>query len=267
MSRRAAKSVVTPTNIPGCDYVVNPYVGCQHGCIYCYAVFMIRFTGHKGQKWGEFVDVKEFDFSKIRGDEYAGKCVLFSSVTDPYQPIERKVRNTRRILERFVGSEARVDILSKSALLERDIDLFRGIPNARVGVSLSTLDPSIARALEPFASAPRARLKALRAVHGAGVHTFLFVSPFFPGITDYEGILDEAHPFVDEVWFENLNFRPHNRHPLFQFLADQFPELVPKYRALADDPTGWDPIEREIQESCELAGIEYSIEFHHGGFS
>ena len=95
---REAKSIITKSNIPSIDYVINSYTGCQHGCIYCYAEFMIRFTGHKGDKWGQFLDIKTFDLNKIKPQKYNGKIILLSSVTDPYLPLEKKYQNTLKIL-------------------------------------------------------------------------------------------------------------------------------------------------------------------------
>jgi DNA repair photolyase len=87
---RETRDIITKSNIPGVDFVINPYVGCQHGCIYCYAEFMIRFTGHKGDKWGKFLDVKIFDLKKVKPQRYDNKRILLSSVTDPYIPSELK---------------------------------------------------------------------------------------------------------------------------------------------------------------------------------
>lgn len=95
------KSIVSKSNLPEADYVVNPYIGCAHGCVYCYSRFMIRFTGHKGERWGSFVDIKvnapkliERDLNKVKSNE----TIVLSSVTDSYQPLERKYRITRKIL-------------------------------------------------------------------------------------------------------------------------------------------------------------------------
>ena len=122
---REAKEIITKSNIPNVDYVINPYTGCQHGCIYCYAEFMIRFTNHKGDKWGHFLDIKQFDLNRIKPHKYDGKRILLSSVTDPYLPLELKYQNTRMILEKLVDTTAEVMILTKSKFVVRDIDLFK----------------------------------------------------------------------------------------------------------------------------------------------
>lgn len=96
------KSVITKSNLPGIDYVINPYVGCQHACVYCYADFMKKFTGHVGEKWGEFVDVKINSVETIKKPKLENKNILISSVTDPYQPVEVKYKITREILKKLL---------------------------------------------------------------------------------------------------------------------------------------------------------------------
>jgi len=132
------KSVMTKSNLPVADYSVNPYVGCAHGCKYCYASFMKRFTNHP-EPWGSFVDVKYWP--EIRKPEkYAGKEAFIGSVTDPYQPCEAKYRRTRAFLEQLQGSGISVSIATKSDLVLRDLDLIKTFPNARVSWSINTLD-------------------------------------------------------------------------------------------------------------------------------
>ncbi|MCF7871945.1 hypothetical protein K9L97_02830 [Candidatus Woesearchaeota archaeon] len=96
-----AKTIITKSNLPNTDFVINPYTGCSHACIYCYADFMKRFTNHNNEKWGSFIDVKKFDVDSINLEKYNKKILLFSSVTDPYQGIEAKYKRTRTILEKF----------------------------------------------------------------------------------------------------------------------------------------------------------------------
>lgn len=262
-----AKNIITKSNIPGIDYAINPYVGCQHGCIYCYAEFMKRFTNHGGDTWGNFLDVKEFDWEKIRPEKFTGKTILLSSVTDPYTPLEVKYENTRRVLEKLVGTKAGVHILTKSRLVERDIDLFQQFEDIQVGVSLNTLDEELAAIIEPRASKPQARLEALQKVAECGIPTYVFVSPIFPRISDWKEVIKAAHSFTDDFRFENLNFRGHNTPRIMFLVAEKYPELMELYREIKQDPTMWDIIEEEIEEFCELLGARCKIEFHHGGFT
>jgi len=262
-----AKSIITKSNIPGVDFVINPYIGCQHGCIYCYAEFMIRFTGHKGERWGEFLDIKKFDWNKIKPHGYDGKRILLSSVTDPYLPLEKKYQNTRKILEKLKETNAEVIILTKSKLVSRDIDLFKMFENIKVGISLSTLDENFSRIIEPAASKPTDRLEALKQIYKEEINTWLFISPFFPEVTDYKAIIGETKEFINQFSFENLNFRPHNLPRIKKVIEEFYPELASKYEELRWDRTYWDILGSQIEKYCMKKNLNCTIEFHHGGFS
>jgi len=264
---REAKSIIIKSNIPSIDYVINPYIGCQHGCIYCYAEFMIRFTNHKGDKWGEFLDIKTFNLNQIKPQKYDGKRILLSSVTDPYLPLERKYQNTRRILESLIGTSAEISVLTKSQLVIRDIDLFKKFKNIEVGISISTLNDNFARIIERAASKPTERLEAIKKIYEAGIKTYTFISPFFPEITDYKAIIEETIDYTDSYMFENLNFRPHNVQRIMRIIKEHYPNLLSKYKEIQKDRSYWDIIEDEIKNYCEKKKLNYSIEFHHGGFS
>ncbi|MFW9808168.1 MAG: radical SAM protein [Candidatus Thorarchaeota archaeon] len=262
-----AKSIITKSNIPGIDFVINPYIGCQHSCIYCYAEFMKRFTGHSGDKWGEFLDVKNYDWDKIKPEKYSGKTLLLSSVTDPYTPLEIKFENTRRVLEKLIGTQASVSILTKSSLVTRDIDLFKQFEDIRVGISINSLDEDFVRVIEPRASKPRERIEALRTVSEAGIPTYVFISPIFPRISDWRAIIDAADPITDDFRFENLNFRGHNVVRIRNIVTSRYPELSEYYEQVRRYPSIWNEIEDDIEEYCKQKQVRCKIEFHHGGFS
>ncbi|MFX1309616.1 MAG: radical SAM protein [Promethearchaeota archaeon] len=264
---REAKSIITKSNIPSIDFVINPYTGCQHGCIYCYAEFMIRFTNHKGDKWGQFLDIKTFDFNKIKPQKYNGKRILLSSVTDPYIPLELKYHNTRKILERLLSTTAHVSILTKSKFVVRDIDLFKKFLDLEVGISISTLNEKFAKIVERSASRPIERLNALKEIYENGIKTYTFISPFFPYITDYKAIIEETLDYTDSYMFENLNFRPHNIPRIMKIIKEYYPNLLSKYKEIQKDQSYWDNLEEEIRDYCEKKKLDYKIEFHHGGFS
>src|SRR5699024_2627255 len=129
---------LTKSNLPASDYVINPYIGCTHGCKYCYASFMKRFTGHK-EDWGDFVDIKLCD-KKINLNKISKKSVFLSSVTDCYNQLEEKYKLTRHILEQLVNSDCYLSISTKSKLILRDIDILKQIKNLSVSISINTLD-------------------------------------------------------------------------------------------------------------------------------
>jgi len=263
------KGIITKSNLPDADYVINPYIGCQHGCIYCYADFMRRFTGHAVDVWGQFVDVKVNAPDKInRSSKYENKKILIGSVTDAYQPVEGKYKLTRRILQKLIGQQPIIDILTKSGLVARDIDVLQQFDDATVGVSLSTLNRKISRELEPFAAPPKLRIDTLRKCKDAGLRTYLFVSPIFPFITELPEIIEQASPYADFFMFENLNIRPCNHNKIYEFLKKNRPGLIPKYNEIygSKDKTYWNQLEDEIKHLCNQAGKEARIYFHHGGF-
>ena len=264
---KEAKSIITKSNIPGIDFVINPYIGCQHGCIYCYAEFMKRFTDHGGDNWGDFLDIKSFSTEKIKPEKYDDKTILISSVTDPYIPLELKYKNTRKILKHLIGTKANISILTKSRFAERDIDLFKRFENIEVGISICSLNEDFTRKIEPLASKPKERLALIGNLHRNGIKTYIFISPFFPHITKFQEIIENTMDFTDSYMFENLNFRPHNISRIFNAIKNNFPNLVSIYKEFKKNNSNWDIIEENIINYCEKKGVKYQIEFHHGGFS
>ncbi len=264
---KQAKNLITKSNLPSIDFVINPYVGCQHGCIYCYAEFMIRFTGHKGEKWGDFLDIKQCNLNKINPHKYDGTSILLSSVTDPYLPLEKKYQNTRKVLNTLIGTRANVQILTKSKLVTRDIDLFKRFENISIGISLSSLNEQFSRMVEPRASKPSERLNAIKQIHEQELRTYVFISPFFPGFSDYRVIIEKSLDYTDYYMFENLNFRPHNIPRINGMIKTNYPQLISQYQELQSNQSYWEVLEKEIDIYCKKKELNYSIEFHHGGFS
>jgi radical SAM domain protein len=180
ISKVKVRSVIGTSKISTFSHAINAYVGCPHACVYCYAKFMRRVSGHS-EEWGEFVDIKEFDESGL--DKFLlghkGQSVFMSSVTDCYNPVESKAKNTRKILEKLAGSEVKLQILTKSKLVLRDISLFKTMPNLRVGVSVSTLDNDLARIIEPRASLPKDRLEALKILRENGKKLYFLFLLYF----------------------------------------------------------------------------------------
>jgi DNA repair photolyase len=264
----SVKGVVTKSKLPGVDYVINPYIGCQHGCIYCYAEFMKRFTNHH-EKWGEFIDVKANALDVLGNiEKYRGKRILFSSVTDPYHPVESKYKLTRKILEALIPVQPIVEILTKGRMFVRDIDLLKQYNDATVGISIVTVDEKISREIEPIAATPKLRLDALKRCKESGLKTCVFFSPIFPYITDIEEIVAISKDYVDYFMFENLNVRPTNLGKIYAFLNNRYPELVPQYKAMYEkkDNAYWDDLEEDINNIASKYDTEALIYFHHGGF-
>ncbi|WP_428260954.1 radical SAM mobile pair protein B [Gallibacter sp. Marseille-QA0791] len=252
----AVKSVITKSNLPVCEYSVNPYVGCTHGCRYCYASFMKRFTGHQ-EPWGTFLDVKMWP--EIRNPEkYAGRELFISSVTDPYLPQEEQYGRTRALLEQLKGSGARISISTKSDLILRDLDLIRTFPQARVSWSINTLDESFREDMDNAVSIER-RLAAMKIFHRAGIRTTCFVSPIFPGITNVKAIIRRVKGQCNLIWLENLNLRGSYKAEIMDYIREKHRKLLPLYLKIyrKGDRTYWETLDAELKAYAAEIGLDY----------
>jgi len=197
-----AKSILSPSKIY--DYVVNPYVGCQHQCSYCYARFMKRFTGHK-EPWGEFVDVK-INAPDLLSKEIKRKkagSVWVSGVCDPYQPLEARYKLTRKCLEILVQNDWPVFIQTRSPLVVRDIDIFKKSKNIDVGLSITTANDEIRKIFEPYAPPIQGRLQAIESLHQNGIRTYVMIAPILP---EAENLISKLAGKVDYIIIDRMNY-------------------------------------------------------------
>jgi DNA repair photolyase len=184
------------------DASLNPYRGCEHGCAYCYARPTHEYLGYSaGLDFETKILVKERAPDLLRKElaarRWKPQVVALSGVTDAYQPIERRLELTRRCLEVFVEFRNPITVITKNALVTRDIDLLKRLAEdnaASVSLSITTLDGELQRTLEPRASAPNERLRAIERLSEAGIPTGVMVAPIIPGLTDSEtpAILEAA---------------------------------------------------------------------------
>ncbi|MCZ0860086.1 radical SAM mobile pair protein B [Methanocorpusculum sp. MG] len=249
-------NILSKSNLPVCEYSVNPYVGCTHACKYCYASFMKRFTGHT-EKWGTFLDVKHWKEIKNPG-KYKGKELFIGSVTDPYNPQEEIYGRTRALLEQLKGSGAKLSIATKSDLILRDLDLIKTFPNARVSWSVNTLDENFRADMDNAVSIKR-RLAAMKAFYHAGVRTTCFISPIFPGITDIKAIIRQAISQCNLIWLENLNLRGSYKTVIMDYIKEKYPQLCPLYHTIYDckDRSYWITLDKELKAFAAEIGLDY----------
>ena len=252
------RSILVKSSLPVCEFSANPYTGCTHGCMYCYASFMKRFTGHT-EPCGEFLDVKEW---KPIGnpEKYRGREIFIGSVTDPYNPQEEQFGRTRKLLEELKGSGARISIATKSDLVLRDMDLIRTFPDARVSWSVNTLDESFRSDMDRAVPIGR-RLKAMRLFHDAGIRTTCFISPIFPGITDVKAIIAEAGSYCNLIWLENLNLRGSFKGPVLKYIKEKHAGLLPLYEEIYNhgDMGYWESLDEEMRDFALGCGMEYTV--------
>jgi DNA repair photolyase len=200
----AARTIISRNDSPDIsfDRSINPYRGCEHGCIYCYARPTHCYLGHSAGLDFETQLYAKPDAAALLEKELAARgyrpaTMALGTNTDPYQPIERERRITRSVLEVLERTGHPVGIVTKSALVVRDIDILRRMAErglAKVALSITTLDRHLARRMEPRASTPSRRLDALRQLNEAGIPTGVMVAPIIPSLNDHEieGILAAA---------------------------------------------------------------------------
>jgi DNA repair photolyase len=256
------KDFLSKSNLPVCDYVVNPYVGCTFACKYCYARFMKRFTQHD-EPWGSFLDVKKCD-KPLSAKRLTGKKVLLSSVTDCYNPFEKKYQVTRMLLKQLLSIDCDVVITTKSGLVLRDLDLLIDFKKLIVSISINTLDERFKNDMDRAYSI-RDRLHALETLHEAGIRTALFISPIFPCITDFREIIETSRSYVDEFWFENLNLRAGYKQDILNYIATNYPFLKGLYDDIyrKGEQDYWHYLSREIRKYCKENNVRFTDYFYH----
>ena len=205
LHRDGSKTAIAWNDSPdiGFDRAVNPYRGCEHGCIYCYARPSHAYLGFSPGLEFETEIVYKPDIAGLLERElskpgYQPRTLALGSNTDPYQPVERTMRLTRSVLEVLDRFNHPVTIVTKSANVVRDIDVLQRLASrglVRVCLSVTTLDPALARRMEPRASAPALRLRTIAALTQAGVPTGVLAAPMIPGLNDaeMEAIIEAAH--------------------------------------------------------------------------
>jgi DNA repair photolyase len=243
-----ARGVISTNDSPdiGFDQSINPYRGCEHGCIYCYARPSHAYMGLSS---GLDFETKLFykqDVARVLREElarprYLCKTIMLGSNTDPYQPVERRLRVTRDILEVLAECRHPVSIVTKGVLIARDIDILANMARDRlasVAVSLTTLDPETKRTLEPRAASPQARLKTMRMLAAAGIPVAVMVAPVIPAITDHEteSILEAAADAGATSAAYVLLRLPYEVKDLFrEWLAQHYPQRAEHVMSLVRD--------------------------------
>src|SRR5213594_259727 len=239
--RDATKSIITRNTSPdvGFETSLNPYRGCEHGCIYCYARPTHEYLGFSaGLDFESKIMVKtsasELLRAELESPRWQPQTLVLSGVTDPYQTIERKLRITRRCLEVLAQFRNPVAIITKNRLVTRDVDILSELAACNavaVNISVTSLDANLQRVLEPRTSSPQARLDAIRQLRSAGIPTGVMVAPIIPGLTVHEvpKILDACAKAGAQFAGYTIIRLPWAVAPLFEhWLEEQFPDRKEK---------------------------------------
>lgn len=237
----SSKSIIAYNDSPdiGFEASINPYRGCEHGCIYCYARPFHEYLGFSsGLDFETKIMVKENAPQLLREElsspKWKPQVIAISGVTDCYQPIERKLKITRGCLEVLAEFRNPVGIITKNFLVTRDIDLLTELARhnaVHVNISLTTLDTELRKIMEPRTSPPAARLEAVRRLSEAGVRVGILMAPIIPGLTDHEipAVLDAAAKAGAKTAGHVTLRLPHAVAPLFEkWLETHFPDRKEK---------------------------------------
>ena len=246
-----ARSIISRNDSPDIpfEYSINPYRGCAHGCIYCYARPSHSYVGLSAGLDFETKLFYKADAAKVLEEElahpkYVCKSITLGANTDPYQPVEREMLVTRSVLEVLARTRHPISIITKSAMVLRDLDILTDMARdglVSVAISITSLSAETKRILEPRTASPQARLRAVRELNAAGVPTGVMVAPVIPAITDHEmeAILAEAAA-ANAVWAAYVLLRlPYEIKDLFRdWLVEHFPDRVAHVMSLIQDMRG-----------------------------
>jgi len=251
---------ISHSKLPGLDYSLNPYFGCEHGCIYCYSPSVFR-NKEIVKNWGKFVKAKIniVDVLSKQLKKIPKGVVGMSTVTDPYQPLEAKLQLSKRCIEELSANEFPISIQTKSDLVLRDKDLINS-EGFDIGVTLITLDNDLARRLGPRTSSPESLIQVLEELSERGVDTWIFYGPVIPEINDGEDniikLVNLAKKTKSELIYDRLNPKFWVLDSMKPFLEKEKPGL--KYRLpnlIKQNSEYWCIFREKIETICSKKGV------------
>lgn len=251
-----AKSAISKSSLPELDYAVNPYSGCQHRCIYCFAIDFTRIDEAR-ENWGNVVYVKK-NFVELLGKQIKGMkrgITGVSTITDAYQPVEAIYKLTRQSVKMLLENGFRVTVQTKSPLAARDIDVFtRHRSTLDIGVTLTTLDRGKALEIETQTPAPRQRVRLLEKLHENGLKTWIFIGPIIRGFNDsfeeMERIFEIAQSTESRVIYDF--YSPYKNSSIF---------MKKEFSLRMENPSfnGSNSWKDSMQKSIENLGLKHGV--------
>jgi DNA repair photolyase len=258
-------------------WTINPYRGCEFGCRYCYARYTHEFMGLEDSRLFETLifakrEAAEALVRDLPADRPPSGPIAMGTVTDPYQPAERRLKVTRAILEVLARRQGlSLSITTKGYLITRDIDLLQSIARRNrlsVHVTITTLSRRLSRLLEPRAPRPEKRLEAVRALTGASIRAGIFIMPVIPGITDAPSSLEalvaaSARAGASSVAYQTLSLRGSTKKEFYPFLDASFPRLAPRLRRAYGASGGYSSGYRhQLRRFMEALLLKYDLSPH-----
>jgi len=254
------RPILQPCELTNHPYQIDPYIGCEHRCHYCYAL------NHAETDWAheilfhqDFSDQMKRELSMIEP-----QSIYFGWNSDPYQPLERTCQHTRQGLELLAQRDFSVCILTKSDLVTRDIDVITQMPGSSVGLSIAFHEERIREIFEANAPSNFRRLAALKTLKDAGIETYALICPIMPYITDVEACIEMVAPYADTIWFYALSMKAEqdtNWQAIHKILVRYYPDLVDSYRQIvfSSECPYWIGLRAKLEEIQAKTGLNMKI--------
>ncbi len=250
------EQIVESCTLEDFNFQIDPYVGCTHGCRYCYT------QNQSELDWEHEVGIHPDMRERLRRElsSLSPQTIYLGMNTDPYQPLEKEYRQTRSVLELLKERGFSACILTKSDLLLRDVDLLKEMPHASGGVSIAFQDDSVRRLFEEETIPNRDRIRAIARLKEEGVETYVLICPVMPYITETETLMDEAQPYADTIWIYSLSMKSRGNKNWLKIrpvLEEHFSEIIERFEEVvfSDHHSYW----RELRRQLEHIGMRDNI--------
>jgi len=253
-----ATTALPRSNLPGLDYALNPYIGCEHNCIYCFAPDMLH---RDASKWGKEVGVRS-NLPTLLAREIKNKrgVIGIGTVTDPYQPLEKSCLLTRKCLMEIIRHDNPISIMTKSDLVVRDIELITATKRPEVGITITSVDDRISQVFEPGAPLPSRRLEALAQLTTAGLNTYAMIGPVLPVlcISDIENLVAQiAKTGTKRVMVDRMRYRPGMEGTIARLPLMGTEPFRARYQESLADRDNSHILEKTISRTC----IKFNLKF------
>lgn len=249
VSKCFLRKILNPCSLEALNYQVDPYIGCEHFCSYCYAL------NKSETDWEKEILIHEDIIGQLTQEinSLEPQSIYIGMNSDPYQPSERTCKQTRKILKLLAERGFSVCILTKSGLVTRDIDILGKMENSSVGVSIAFYEERTRQMFEKNAPSNRVRIEALKKLKNSGIATYTLICPVMPFITNIESVIEQVAPYSDTIWVYRLNMeseKDKNWLNIKSILDQNFPELTDKYQKIAfsRDHLFWKGIRQKLKE-------------------
>ena len=254
------RPILQPCSLEGYVYQIDPYIGCEHCCYYCYALNQAETD------WKQEVLIHQDITAQLNQElsELDPQPIYFGWSSDPYQPAEATHRQTRQAMELLAINGFSVCILTKSDLVVRDIDLLARMPGSSGGISIAFQDERVRGLFEHSAPSNTRRIDALKALKEAGIRTYTLITPIMPFITDIEILIDQIAPYADTIYTYALSIdseESRNWQYIRRILNSHFPELTERYRQITftNDHPYWAELRQQLQRIQQTKQLDMRI--------